>query len=373
MQPAHDEQERLSRLRLIRSENIGPVNFVRLLERFGDAGTVLAELPVIAERAGRRKLRIATLAEAERETDATVKAGARFVMIGDADYPPLLAEIDGAPPVLAASGNLSLLKRPAIAMVGARNASSNGRNLCRRIASALGERGVTVVSGLARGIDTEAHAASLATGTVGVIAGGIDVPYPPENAELQHRIGAEGLLLAESPFGTQPRARHFPRRNRVISGVSLGVAVIEAAMRSGSLITARQAGEQGREVFAVPGSPLDPRARGTNRLIRDGAQLIENATDILEHLGPGGLSERPRIPSDRETVPIATPETDGSDGDAGRNAILEALSPEPADADDVIRTTGLAPAQFNGLVLELEITGLVERHAGNRYALRLAG
>jgi len=367
MQPANDDQERLSRLRLIRSENIGPVNFVRLLDRYGSAADALAELPEIAARAGKRRLRIATQAEAERETEATMKAGARFIMIGDPDYPPLLAEIDTAPPVLAKSGDLSLLKRTTIAIVGARNASSNGRNLCRRVAAALGEHGVTVVSGLARGIDTEAHTASLATGTIGVIAGGIDVPYPPENAELQHRIGAEGLLLAEAPFGTQPRSRHFPRRNRIISGVSQGVAVIEAAMRSGSLITARQAGEQGRDVFAVPGSPLDPRTRGTNRLIRDGAQLIESAEDILDHIGPGGLAERPRIRPHREPVQVAPPEADDV---AGRSAILEALSPEPADADDVIRTTGLTPAQFNGLVLELEIAGLVERHAGNRYALR---
>jgi len=289
MQPASDHQERLARLRLIRSENVGPVNFRRLIDRFGTAVEALEALPKIAARSGRRNLRVTKAAQSEAEMAALEKAGARLVMLGDADFPPLLAETDGAPPVITVKGDLSLLSRPSIAIVGARNCSANGKAICRKIAAALGEAGITVVSGLARGIDAAAHQASLATGTVGVVAGGVDVTYPAENTELQEKIGQQGLLIAESPFGTQPKARHFPRRNRIISGASLGVAVIEAALRSGSLITARQAGEQGREVFAVPGSPLDPRSAGANRLIKDGAQLIESADDILDQLGPPGL------------------------------------------------------------------------------------
>lgn len=371
MQPAVDENERLSRLRLIRSENVGPVNFRRLVERFGNAADAVAALPEVAAKAGRRNLRIASSSEAEREWQATERAGARFIMSGDASYPTLLGEIDSAPPVLAVVGDTSLLSRTSVAMVGARNSSANGRTLCRRIASGLGEAGITVVSGLARGIDAEAHAAALQSGTVAVIAGGIDSFYPPENEELQRRIADDGLIIAESPFGTQPRSRHFPRRNRIISGVSQGVAVIEAAMRSGSLITARQAGEQGREVFAVPGSPLDPRSAGANRLIREGATLIESADDIIEQLGPAGLFEHRQAREMAAPEAMQAVEISDNEGDKGRHAIREALAPEPADADTLIRMTGLAPPVFHALVLELEIVGIAERHAGNRYALRI--
>lgn len=371
MQPAAEQDERLARLRLIRTENVGPVNFRRLIGRFGSAQEALEKLPEVVARAGRKKLRIASLPEAEREWQATEKLGARFIMIGDSDYPPLLQEVDGAPPLIAVIGNLALLQRPTVAIVGARNASANGRTICRRIASGLGETGITVASGLARGIDAEAHATTLQTGTVAVIAGGIDNFYPPENEDLQRRIAEQGLIIAESPFGTQPRSRHFPRRNRIISGVSLGVAVIEAAMRSGSLITARQAGEQGRDVFAVPGSPLDPRSAGANRLIREGATLIENADDILQQIGPAGLFEERRR-TVLDTAPTDPPDPiSDNDGEQGRQAIREALSPSPADADTLIRTTGLPPAVFHALVLELEIAGTAERHAGNRYALRV--
>ncbi|WP_416897326.1 MAG: DNA-processing protein DprA [Minwuia sp.] len=370
MQPAADHAERLARLRLIRSENVGPVNFARLVQRFGTAAEALDALPEIASRAGRKRLRICPASDAEREWQSLEKLGARFLMSGDPDYPEPLAEIDSAPPVLAALGNLSLLDRPVFAIVGARNASANGRTLCRRITAELGQSGLVIASGLARGIDAEAHEAALPTGTVAAIAGGIDVVYPPENERLHHRIAEEGLILAEAPFNTQPRARHFPRRNRIIAGLSLGVLVVEAAMRSGSLITARQAGEQGREVFAVPGSPLDPRARGGNRLIRDGARLVESAADILDELGPG---QRFSLRAPRAAVdPVAaTIEIDPVSGDAdrGRAAILEALGPEPAEADLVIRQTGLSSAAFNALALELEIAGRIERHAGNRYAL----
>jgi DNA processing protein len=371
MQPAVEHSERLARLRLIRSENVGPVNFGRLIDRFGTAQEALEALPEVAARAGRKNLRIASAGQTEQEWQATEKLGARFVMHGDADYPPLLLEVDGAPPLLAVAGDTSLLQKPAIAMVGARNSSSNGRALCRRIAAGLGEAGITVVSGLARGIDAEAHVASLGTGTVAVIAGGIDNIYPAENSDLQHSIADKGLLMAESPLGTQPRARHFPRRNRIISGVSMGVTVIEAAIRSGSLITARQAGEQGRDVFAVPGSPLDPRSAGANRLIREGATLIENADDILEQIGPQGLFEARTAAVAIKAIADLPGIIGDREGKQGRQSILDALSPDPADADGLIRTTGLSPAVFHALVLELEIAGAVERHAGNRYALRI--
>ena len=293
-------------------------------------------------------------------------------MAGDPDYPDLLWQIDSAPPVLAILGDPALLERPAIAVVGARNASANGRTLCRRISAELGEAGMVVVSGLARGIDAEAHEAALPTGTIAAIAGGIDVAYPPENAGLHDRMAESGLIVAEAPFGTQPRSRHFPRRNRIIAGLSLGVLVVEAAMRSGSLITARQAGEQGRDVFAVPGSPLDPRARGANRLIRDGARLVESAADILDELGPRDLfgMRAPRA-EPRPVADIHRFEPLSGDADRGRDAILEALGPEPTEADQVIRVTGLSSAEFNALALELEIAGRIERHAGNRYALAL--
>lgn len=369
MQPAVEQDERLARLRLIRTQNVGPVSFGRLIDRFGSAQAALEALPEVAARAGRKKLRIPTVAEAEREWQATAKFGARFVMQGDTEYPTLLREIDGAPPVMALAGDIALLRRPAIAIVGARNSSANGRTLCKRIASGLGQAGITVVSGLARGIDAEAHAATIDTGTVAVIAGGIDNFYPPENERLQRQIAEQGLIIAESPFGTQPRARHFPRRNRIISGVSVGVTVIEAALRSGSLITARQAGEQGRDVFAVPGSPLDQRAAGANRLIRDGASLIESADDILDQIGPAGLFEERPVAVAIQPAPEFPGEISAADGESGRQAIHEALSPTPVDADTLIRTTGLGPAIFNALVLELEIAGIAERHAGNRYAL----
>ncbi|WP_417513617.1 DNA-processing protein DprA [Minwuia sp.] len=373
MDHADTDRERLARLRLIRSENVGPVNFGRLLARFGSAVDALDALPDIAAKAGRRKLRIATDAEAQREWEATEKFGARFLMLGDPLYPPLLAAAEGAPPVLAIQGDIKHLSSPALAIVGARNASANGRALCRKIAGELGRAGLVIVSGLARGIDAEAHEASIETGTIAAIAGGIDVIYPPENRKLHERMAVEGLIVAESPFGTQPRARHFPKRNRIISGLSQGVLVVEAALRSGSLITARQAGEQGRDVFAIPGSPLDPRARGANRLIRDGARLVESADDILEELGPQDLFvlRAPTASPEPRAMPASEPLKPG-DEDQARRAILESLSVEPTDADALIRATGLPAPVFNTIMLELEIVGQVQRHAGNRYALEKA-
>lgn len=369
MEAATEQSERLARLRLIRSENVGPSTYGKLMARFHTAEAALEALPEIAARAGRKRLRVASLADVEKEWRTVERFGARFLIQGDTDYPPLLAETDGSPPVLTIYGDVGLLHRPGFAIVGARNASSNGRSLCRRIAADLGKADLVIISGLARGIDAEAHTATLETGTIAVVAGGIDVIYPPENEKLQRDIAERGLLIAESAFGTRPIARHFPKRNRIISALSQGVLVVEAALRSGSLITARQAGEQGREVFAVPGSPLDPRARGANRLIRDGARLVEEADDILDELKPSLL----RAPNTRYQPAVLPPPvpTEFVDDQAAVAALLEALSAEPADADSLIRTAGLTAPTFNAAILELEIGGRVARHAGNRYALKL--
>src|SRR5215469_9762503 len=328
--------ERLDWLRLIRSENVGPITFYQLLQRFGSAEAALAALPEIARRGGRAKaLAIATRASAERELQALGAAGARLIAWGEPDYPPALVAVDDAPPLIAVKGLAQLFERPAIAVVGARNASANGRRFARDIALQLGQQGLLVVSGLARGIDAAAHQGALASGTAAVLAGGIDQVYPEENRALHEEIAARGLLIAEMQVGTEPQARHFPRRNRIISGASLGVLVVEAAARSGSLITARFALEQGREVFAVPGSPLDPRCRGTNDLIRNGATLVESVDDIIRTLAPTmgtALSERPR---DR-FAPAATAAM--GDGEVGRARakISELLSPTPVAVDEII-------------------------------------
>ncbi|MEC9344610.1 MAG: DNA-processing protein DprA [Pseudomonadota bacterium] len=368
IEAATDPAERLARLRLIRSENVGPTTWGRLLGRFGTARAALDALPDLAARAGRKRLRIATPSEAEREWALLDRLGGHWLIAGDADYPARLAATEDAPPVIAVIGDVARLSAPSLAVVGARNASSNGRTLCRRLCQQVGAAGFTIVSGLARGIDAEAHRASLATGTVGVVAGGVDVVYPPENAELQRLIGEQGAVVAESAMGAQPMARHFPRRNRVIAGLSLGVLVVEAALRSGSLITARMANDYGRDVFAVPGSPLDPRARGANRLIREGARLVEDADDILDDLAPA--LARPRGAAEAAAILLPAPApVSFDDADRARDLLLEALAVEPTDADSLIRATGLDSAAFAAGMLELELAGLVERHAGNRYAL----
>ena len=279
-------QERLDWLRLIRSDHVGPITFHHLLQRYGSAAAALDALVELAQRNGRKDFKTWTRAAAERELAAVHRLGGRLVAWGEPDYPPLLLPLEDAPPLLTLVGDAGLLAdRPVIGVVGARNASAAGQKMAREIARDLGEAGVTVVSGLARGIDAAAHGGAIDTGTVGVVAGGADIVYPEENRALQTEIATRGLLIAEQPAGMEPRARHFPRRNRLVSGVSQGILVIEAALRSGSLITARLAGEQGRDVFAVPGSPLDPRCRGSNDLIRHGAALVECAADVLSALG----------------------------------------------------------------------------------------
>jgi len=360
-------QERLDWLRLIRSDNVGPVTFYHLLRRYGSAAGALAALPEIAKRSGKHDLKICSRADAERELTALKAFGARLIAWGEPDYPPLLAEIEDAPPLISVCGNTELLRRPAVAMVGARNASAAGQRFARELAWDLGKRGFLVVSGLARGIDAAAHGGALDSGTAAVIAGGIDNIYPPENRALQADISERGILIAEMKIGTVPQARHFPRRNRLISGMASGVVVVEAALKSGSLITARMAGDQGREVFAVPGSPLDPRCRGTNDLIRNGAALTENVEDIVAVLG-GRLTESAAIT--RRAAPAAPPVEDESAIDGAAQHILELLGPTAVGIDDLVRNSGLSSALVSMALLELELLGRIDRHAGNRVALR---
>ena len=279
-------QDQFDRLRLIRSPNIGPVSYRQLITRFGSAKSALEALPDLVRRGGGKSAVVAEAALIEKEMASVARAGARYLFVDDSDYPELLSHVDNAPPVMTVRGDLSLLRRPSVAMVGARNASAGACRFARQLAYELGQGGFSVVSGLARGIDTAAHAGSIDSGTIAVIAGGIDVVYPPENRDLQDAIAERGLLIAEQPPGTEPRARHFPYRNRIIAGLAMGTVVVEAAPKSGSLITARLAAEVGREVMAVPGSPLDPRSHGCNQLIREGATLVQNAAEIAELIGP---------------------------------------------------------------------------------------
>lgn len=352
----------IARLRLIRTAGIGPVAYRQLLARFGDAETALDALPRLARRGGGQPPRVADEALVAREMARVAALGARYLFVGEPDYPPLLAEIDDAPPVLVVRGDAGLARRPCVAMVGARNASAAACRFARGLAHEIAAQGVSVVSGLARGIDTAAHQGALTSGTVAVIAGGIDIAYPPENAGLQEEVARQGLLLAEQPPGTEPRARHFPYRNRIISGLSAGTVVVEAVMKSGSLITARLAGEQGREVMAVPGSPLDPRSAGCNSLIRDGATLVQSAADVLELIRP--FAGAVRAPAGRHDGP---PPEDANDAD--RRAVTGLLGAVPVSVDELIRQAGRPPAVVQTVLLELELAGRVERHAGGRVSL----
>lgn len=363
------DPERLDWLRLIRTENVGPVTFFRLLEQFGSAGEALRLLPDLARKGGRTKpLTVASRAQTEREVAALVRLGGRFVAAADPDYPPLLARLDDPPPVLAVLGHPHLLRRNAVALVGARNASLNGRRFAQQMARDLGHEGVLVVSGLARGIDTAAHEGGLATGTVAVMAGGVDVVYPIENEGLYRQIVEQGAVIAECAVGTQPQARHFPRRNRIISGLCLGTVVVEAAPRSGSLITARYAADQGREVFAVPGSPMDPRCQGTNTLIREGATLVQSAADVLQALSPQ-LGLPLGEPDSQALFRPAAARPLESELDRARPLVLEALGSAPLPVDEVIRGCQLSAPVVLTVILELELAGRVERHPGNQIAL----
>lgn len=364
-----DDAEKRQRLRLLRSENVGPTTFQRLLVRFGRAEAALAALPGLAARGGlRRTLRIASVDEADQEWLAGHDAGAVLIASGEPGYPPLLAHIPAAPPLLWVRGDAAVLDRPAIAVVGSRNASANGRQIARRLAGELGERGLAVVSGFARGIDTAAHEASAPTGTVAVFAGGIGHVYPPENAELVDTICRTGAVVSErAPFAT-PRGQDFPARNRIISGMAWGTVVVEAAARSGTLITARYALEQGREVFAVPGTPADPRAAGTNGLLKSGATLVTDAHDILSVVEPMMQRGLDRMPGLMETDAGPPPDVpvEGEPGSAGAAAglgarLLDLAGFGETTLDALIREAGAPAGAVQAALLELELAGRITR------------
>ncbi|MEM9733990.1 MAG: DNA-processing protein DprA [Pseudomonadota bacterium] len=361
------ETMRLDWLRLIRSENVGPATFSDLLRQYNTASAALEALPELAGRAGRKTLRIANQADAEAELERTHKKGARLVCLGESDYPPALRAADSPPPVLAVAGSGECLTKHAVAFVGSRNASLAGIKLTKQLAKETGAEGYSIVSGLARGIDAAAHEAALTTGTVAVFAGGIDHIYPRENERLAHAIVDQGgALITEMPFGWKPRAQDFPRRNRIVAGMALGLVVVEAARRSGSLISARLAAEAGRVVFAVPGSPLDPRSEGANHLIRNGAELITNSQHILDSLAPmKEMGQQTRYTLDETDRAEFQNQPTPSDEDV----FVSALGHTPTDLDELIRHTGLAVGKVHLLVIQLELAGRLERHTGNRVSM----
>jgi DNA processing protein len=387
------DEQRLDWLRLIRSEKVGPRTFRALINQYGGAAAALEVLPDLARRGGRLVLKVCSRAEAEREMAAARRLGVRFIAMGEPDYPKTLQAIDTAPPLLAVRGSADILARPSVAIVGSRNASASGLTFAERLSRQLGEAGYVVVSGLARGIDTKAHKATLETGTVAVLAGGHDRIYPAQNEPLLQAILEQGgAVISEMPMDSEPRGRDFPRRNRIVSGLSYGVVVIEAARRSGSLITARFALEQGREVFAVPVSPLDPRDEGTNDLIREGATLcagVEHVTSVLEPLIASGprldrSAEEPHHtlgseelwdeldlpdivrPPVRPVVPEAGLDEEASMGEAD---LIALLGPSPVAIDDLVRQSGFSIRNVQTALLELEIAGRLERHGGNAVSL----
>ena len=364
---ALSDRQRLSWLRLIRSENVGPATFRQLINVYGSAETALEALPGLAQRGGAKgSIRIASADQAEKEIEATARIGGKIVGIGEPDFPTLLRQSDNPPPMVTIKGSTAVFDLPGVSVVGARNASLAGIKFTRKIASDLGAEGYAIVSGMARGIDAAAHQASLATGTIAVLAGGLDHPYPPENLELFNAIPERGgAVICEMPMGWEPRARDFPRRNRIIAALGLGLVVVEAAKRSGSLISARFAGELGRLVFAVPGSPLDPRSEGTNGLIRNGATLITCAADVMEALAP--MIGRPPMQEG-----VEEPQHKGGQAaptDAAREKVVEALGPTPVSIDEVIAHTGVKTQEVLLILLELDLAGRLERHSGGRVAL----
>ncbi|MGI9426441.1 MAG: DNA-processing protein DprA [Hyphomicrobiaceae bacterium] len=364
------DSERIACLRLIRTDNVGPVAFQTLTNQFGGAELALAALPELSRRGGRKRaLRICSRACAERELAAAHKIGATPLFTIEPGYPAALAAVDHPPPMLYTKGDVDQLNRIAIAIVGSRKCSAAGTAFARQLASDLGRHGITIVSGLARGIDGAAHRAALSSGTIAVLAGGIDSIYPPEHRDLHQEIAASGCLVSECPPGFQPRGQDFPRRNRIISGLSRGVVIVEAARKSGSLTTARLAGEQGRDVFAVPGHPLDPRAYGTNKLIKDGAILVTNAEDIVGELAPAVVPAAAKAQTDSTSqfrtvsAPSATP------GDAVRHDVINCLGPAPVTVDDICRTTQLAARDVQMVILELSLAGRIEHHGHHLISL----
>lgn len=363
-----NQADLIARIRLIRSQSIGPVTFRQLLVRFGSAEAALAAVPDLASRGRGRAPVLFAEDAARREIERVERLGARYLVLGQGLYPQALAEIDDAPPLLIVRGDTRLLDRPLVAIVGARNASAAACRFARQLAYDLGRENAVVVSGLARGIDSAAHDGALDSGTVGVIAGGLDVFYPPENEARQRAMFERGLVVAEMPPGTEPRARHFPYRNRIIAGLSAGTVVVEAAPRSGSLITARLAAEMGREVMAVPGSPLDPRAQGCNGLIRDGATLVQNSADVMEQIRPIGGG----VASPRTLFEHAAPQWATEPGDSERRTVEQLLGPTPSPVDEIVRLSGLPSGAVQLVLLELDLAGRLDRHAGGKVSLQPA-
>jgi DNA processing protein len=358
------QEEAFARIRLLRSPNVGPVSYAQLLRRFGDAQTAIEALPDLASRGG-RPYRPTSRQRIEDEVAGVRRVGARYLFRDTPDYPAQLGEIDSAPPILIVRGEVSLTKRPSVALVGARNASAAAVKLARDFAASLAEAGFVIVSGLARGIDGAAHRGALPA-TIGVIASGIDIAYPPEHRELQEQVALQGLLIAEQPPGTEPRGSHFPSRNRIIAGLASGTLVVEAAPKSGSLITARLAAEAGREVMAIPGSPLDARAQGCNQLIREGAVLVQTPDDVVELLssfdGTPRSTFREPLPAGWDAAPEEFAEADPAD-------IAGLLTIAPVAVDELIRQSGASTAEVHMALLELEIAGRLQRHAAGRVSL----
>ncbi len=360
--------ERIAWLRLSRTEGIGPQTFHKLISRYKTATKALEVLPALLNKGGaKRGLSVYSEELALKELAATSAAGARLVCACESGYPQLLRNSDGAPPLLCLSGNSDLLQKTSVGIVGARTASASGRKMARVLAHGLAEAGFLITSGLARGIDTAAHEAATPAHTAAIIAGGIDHIYPPENAALQKAIATEGLLITEMPIGTAPRAEHFPRRNRIISGMSSAIIIVEAALRSGSLITARFANEQNREVFAVPGSPLDPRCEGTNKLIREGANILTSVNDVLDFLNREQTPLQSQL-FERNPAPLLPPDLDADD--AARREVQSLLSVNAVDIDDLIREANCTPETVMAVLLELEVAGRLVRSAGGMVALK---
>jgi len=364
---ALSDVERRAWLRLSRTQNVGPVTFAQIMARFDSAVDALGEIPHLARRGGKSDLKIPSDEDAKREIDVLARLGGRMIANIEPEFPKGLAALEAPPPIVSVIGHINLLQREMIGIVGARNASALGRKFAGQLATDLGAENFVIASGLARGIDTAAHEASLKCGTCAVVAGGIDVVYPPENQQLYERIRAEGVIVSEMSLGQPPQARHFPRRNRIISGLSRGVIVVEAAEGSGSLITANYALDQNREVFAVPGSPLDPRAKGANRLLREGAVLTESAADVVNVL-------RPIIGRDfRESESEATQKRPASASDTelanARHKISELVGPGPIEIDELVRQSGAPVSAVLTVILELELAGRIERHSGGRVSM----
>ncbi len=362
------DNEKIAWLRLIRTENVGPITFYNLIDSFGSASKAIEALPTLSRKGGRLKdLKVFDTGAAISEMESLQKRGGKMLFAADALYPLALAAIDDAPPVLSILGNPKLLNLPAIGMVGARNASLNGCKFAEKIARDLGAGGQMVVSGLARGIDTAAHKGALETGTIAAVAGGIDVIYPPENKSLYERMADEGCIVAESPLSMEPLARHFPKRNRIISGLSSGVIVVEATLKSGSLITARMAAEQGRDVYAVPGHPFDPRAAGPNKLLQDGATLVLSAADILSNIAQFS-GTRPGLREAAQSV-WAPADLSENDAETVRTIILQNISSMPVTVDELVRNCHLTIPAVQTILLELELAGRIQRLPGSRIVL----